>query len=86
VEHQERLEGYAVQVAASARQLVAVVSEDNRLLRPAQRRRLRHKKHVAHGHRDLEWWQDDKGRLHRVPCPRCRPQPAAATFTGGGPW
>lgn len=76
MENDERLRKYAIQVAARAAgpegTFIADVSEDNPLLTPAMRRRLRHKEHVSHSHEELGGWEDGKGNWHRNPCPRCQ--------------
>jgi hypothetical protein len=79
MDHDERLEKYAIQVAASqagpGNTFIAWASEENHLLTPAMRRRLRHKRHAGHTHRDLQVVTDMDGRQRRLPCPRCQPPP-----------
>lgn len=86
----ERLESYATQVAARAARggdFTADVSEDNPLLTPGMKRRLRKRKHSpkAHSHRQLPLIPDSGpgGRWRRVPCSLCRPHPLALPFIGG---
>lgn len=80
MDHEERLEKYAIQVAFRAAGLeatfIAHASEDNALLTPRMRRRLRHKKHChkTHSHLDLVD-VDVQGNVLRLPCRRCFPQP-----------
>jgi hypothetical protein len=79
MEHEERLEKYAIQAAmrqaGPGKKFVALASEDNPLLTPAMRRRLKHKKHVAHSHLDLDVVVDLDGNPRRLPCHLCRSRP-----------
>jgi hypothetical protein len=87
--HDERLESYALQVAFRASrggEFIAHVSEDNPLLTPAMRRRLRKRKNRGHSHRELPLIPNSgpDGKWKRVPCPKCRPRGAGpAHFIGG---
>lgn len=79
MDHDERLEKYAIQVAARqagpGKTFIAHASEDNHLLTPGMRRRLKHKKHVGHSHLNLEVVTDLDGQFRRLPCPACKPHP-----------
>lgn len=80
MDHEERLEKYAIQAAARqagpGKTFIAYASEDNHLLTPKMRRRLRQKKNSSHSHRDLETVINLDGRVRRLPCPRCQPHPS----------
>lgn len=79
MDHEERLRKYAIQVAARqagpGKTFIAHASEENHLLTPGMRRRLRHKEHVSHSHLELAVVTDLDGRARRLPCPLCQPRP-----------
>lgn len=84
MENSERLATY-LKIRVSLDQLV-VVSEDNKLLTPAMRRRLRHKKNArkTHSHKDLPEYQPDRNYAYtkRTPCPKCHPMPKVKLIGG----
>lgn len=74
----ERLEAYCYDNARRAGHPGYLVTEDNPLLTPAQKRRLRKKRHVGHSHAEA--------RLQQAPCVLCRSPSTHTHYVGGVPW